>query len=449
LDRTIASAPSDPRPVLGRVDRAGRLIAADAELATLQMEAGSSIGATLALPQIAAVAKLSRKLGIPVSRPAVAASANHDVELWVRAVPEGDEISLALEGWTARSAGSPRLAALLGGESDSETVAEVGEWAADADLRLTAVSGSLAEKLGAEAADLIGQPLTRVFRLEENDAGEMPLIAALAARHGFSGQPARARAGDTASILSLNGDVIFGADGSFAGFSGRAGPADAGNAQPAQPSMAAIDEALNEALRSPLDRIIDYAERMADRTEGPLRSEYAAYATDISAAARHLLSVIHSMSEEPGQGHRSIDLAELAAEAVVLLEPSAEARGVRIVVDGEPPLPANGEERAVIQILVNLIGNAVRHSPPGGTVTLRFSSMAELASVTVSDEGPGIALADQQRIFERFERATPDEGGTGLGLAISRRLARSMGGDIGLDSAPDRGARFTLVLPSA
>ena len=449
MDRTIASAPSDPRPVLGRVDRAGRLIAADAELATLQMEAGSSIGATLALPQIAAVAKLSRKLGIPVSRPAVAASSNHDVEMWVRAVPEGDEVSLALEGWTARPAGSPRLAALLGGESDSETVAEVGEWAADADLRLTAVSGSLAEKLGAEAADLIGQPLTRVFRLEENDAGEMPLIAALAARHGFSGQPARARAGDTAAILSLNGDVIFGADGSFAGFSGRAGPADAGNAQPAQPSMAAIDEALNEALRSPLDRIIDYAERMADRTEGPLRSEYAAYATDISAAARHLLSVIHSMSEEPGQGHRSIDLAELAAEAVVLLEPSAEARGVRIVVDGEPPLPANGEERAVIQILVNLIGNAVRHSPPGGTVTLRFSSMPELASVTVSDEGPGIALADQQRIFERFERATPDEGGTGLGLAISRRLARSMGGDIGLDSAPDRGARFTLVLPSA
>ena len=450
MDRIIASAPSDPRPVLGRVDRAGRLIAADAELATLQMEAGSSIGATLALPQIAAVARLSRKLGIPVSRPAVAAGANHDVELWVRAVPEGDEISLALEGWTQRSASSPRLAVLLGGDAGTEkTVAEVGEWAADADLKLTAVSASLAEKLGSEASELIGQPLTRVFRLEENDAGEMPLIAALAARHGFSGQPAKARAGDTATILTLDGDVIFGPDGSFAGFSGRAGPADGVGAQPAQPSMAAIDEALNEALRSPLDRIIDYAERMADRSEGPLRSEYAAYATDISAAARHLLSVIHSMSEEPGQGHRSIDLAALAAEAVVLLEPSAEARGVRIIVEGKPPLPANGEERAVIQILVNLIGNAVRHSPSGGTVTLRFARMSELASVTVSDEGPGIALADQQRIFERFERATPDEGGTGLGLAISRRLARSMGGDIGLESAPNVGARFTLVLPSS
>jgi len=187
---------------------------------------------------------------------------------------------------------------------------------------------------------------------------------------------------------------------------------------------------------------------MADRSEGPLRSEYAAYASDISAAARHLLSVINSMSEEPAQAQRSIDLAALAGEAVVLLEPSAEARGVSIHVDGEPPLPASGEERAVIQILVNLIGNAVRHSPSGATVTLRFAHLSGVASVTVSDEGPGIAIADQQRIFERFERASPDDGGTGLGLAISRRLARSMGGDIGIESTPGSGARFTLVLPS-
>jgi signal transduction histidine kinase len=102
----------------------------------------------------------------------------------------------------------------------------------------------------------------------------------------------------------------------------------------------------------------------------------------------------------------------------------------------------------VIQVLVNLIGNAVRHSPPDGTVTLQFDRTAGIASVIVSDEGPGIAPADQQRIFERFERANADEGGTGLGLAISRRLARAMGGDISLESAPELGARFTLTLPS-
>jgi two-component sensor histidine kinase len=445
----MASAPSEPRPVLGRVDRAGRLIAADPELATLQMEAGSSIGATLALPQVAAVARLARKLGIPVSRPAVAAGANHDVDLWVRAVPEGEEVSLTLEGWSARPAAAARLAALLGGDSGARASAENGEWAADADLRLTSVSSHLAEMLSADAADLVGQPLTRVFRLEENEAGEMPLVAALAARHGFSGQPAVARGGDPTLALVLSGDVIFGADGSFAGFSGKASSGNGGPAQHAPPPLAAIDQALNEALRSPLDRIIDCAEHIADRTDGPLRSDYAVYATDIAAAARHLLSVIHSMSEEPGQGHRTIDLATLASEAVILTEPAAEARGVRIAVEGDPSLPANGEERAVIQILVNLIGNAVRHSPPNGTVTLRFGKTADLASVIVSDQGPGIAPADQQRIFERFERATPDDGGTGLGLAISRRLARSMGGDISLESAPELGARFTLLLPSA
>ena len=445
----MASAPSDPRPVLGRVDRAGRLVAADPELATLQMEAGSTVGAALALPQVAAVARLARKLGIPVSRPALAASASNDIELWVRAIPEGDDVALALEGWRVRPPRQARLAALLGGDNSPQPIAEVGEWSADADLKLTSLSDSLAEKSGADAADLIGQPLTRVFRLDENEAGEMPLIAALAARQSFSGQPAIARSGDPGATLTLSGDVIFDAHGSFAGFSGRAVPSGDSTTHVPQPSMEAIDQALNEALRSPLDRIIDCAERIADRSDGPLRSDYAVYATDIAAAARHLLSVIHSMSEDPGHGHRTIDLAALAAEAVVLVEPSAEPRGIRFAIAGDESLPANGEERAVIQILVNLIGNAVRHSPTGGTVTLRFVRTADLASVTVSDDGPGIAPVDQQRIFERFERASPDESGTGLGLAISRRLARSMGGDIHLESAPDRGAQFTLILPSA
>jgi len=67
----------------------------------------------------------------------------------------------------------------------------------------------------------------------------------------------------------------------------------------------------------------------------------------------------------------------------------------------------------------------------------------------VTDQGPGIAPDDQQRIFERFERAKGAEGGTGLGLAIARRLAHSMGGDITLESEPGQGARFTISLPAA
>ena len=443
----MASAPSEPRSVLGRLDRSGRLVSADAELEALQREAGSSLGQPLALPQIAAVAELARKLGTSVSRPAVAAATDHDIELWVHARPEGSEVALSLEGWTVRAPAGPRLAALLGGGADEETGGARNEWAADEELRIISLSSDLAELLGVDPDEVAGQALTRILRLEEDDAGEMPLITALAARRGFVGQRARSRSNDARSII-LGGEVVTGADGGFAGFRGSVQTDGAAPAAAARST--AFDHALDEVLRSPLDRIIESAERIKERSEGPLRSDYASYGDDIAAAARHLLSVLTSMSEEPSQERRStLDLSALAAEAVVMLDSRAEERGVTIRPEGSERLPASGEERAVIQILVNLIGNAIRYSPEGGAIRLSFARDSGTAAVSVSDDGPGIDSADQQRIFERFERAHTKEEGTGLGLAISRRLARSMGGDVTLDSAPGEGARFTLRLPSA
>jgi len=444
----MASAPSEPRPVLGRVDKTGRLISADPELETLQREAGSALGHPLALPQIAAIAELARKLGIAVARPAIAASLEHDIEIWVNATPEGDEVALSLEGWTERPPAAPRLANLLGRGSEVETSAPRREWAADEELRLISIASELADELGIDPAESAGQPLTRIFRLEEDDAGEMPLLSALAARRSFSGQRARGR-GDSPTTLVLTGEVVTGADGVFAGFRGTAEPENAPTLTTSAARSSAFDHALDEALRSPLDRIIESAERIVERADGPLRSDYASYGNDIAAAARHLLSVIRSMSEDPTHGQQVIDLAGLAGEALTMLESTAEDRDIHFDVGATESLLASGEDRAVIQILVNLIGNALRHSPDGGTVRLAFAKTAGTASVAVSDDGPGIDPADQQRIFERFERADASSGGTGLGLAISRRLARSMGGDVTLESAPGDGARFTLTLPSA
>ncbi len=103
----MASAPLEPRKVVGRVDSAGRLIAADPELEVLQREAGAELGQMLALPQVAAVAQLARKLGTPVARPAIAASEESDIGLWVTATPDGDEVVLLLEGWAVRPAIGP------------------------------------------------------------------------------------------------------------------------------------------------------------------------------------------------------------------------------------------------------------------------------------------------------------------------------------------------------
>jgi signal transduction histidine kinase len=433
--------------VFGRLDRAGRLVAADPALESLQREAGSTLGQPLALPQIAAIAELARKLRAPVSRPALAASTDHDIELWVIATPEGDEIALSLQGWTERAPAGPRLAAILGGGAETETGGARNEWAADEELRIISLSPDLAEMLAVDPDSVAGQPLTRVVRLEEDDNGEMPLISALAARRGFSGQHARSRSDEQREVV-LSGEVVTGADGSFAGFRGSVQSNGAPPAAAPQRSTA-FDHALDEVLRSPLDRIIESAERIVERADGPLRSDYAGYGNDIAAAARHLLSVLTSMSERPAAGKRLIDLAALAAEAVVMLDSSAEERGVTIAPDVTGPLSGSGEERAVIQILVNLIGNAIRHSPQGGIIRLSFRGGNGRASVTVTDEGPGVAAADRQRIFERFERAQSRDEGTGLGLAISRRLARSMGGDVTLDSGPGEGARFTLTLPAA
>ena len=110
---------------------------------------------------------------------------------------------------------------------------------------------------------------------------------------------------------------------------------------------------------------------------------------------------------------------------------------------------ALGESRSIIQILVNLIGNAVRYTREQTAVTISFERAGGSALIHVADEGPGIDRADHERIFEPFQQGGGGNEGTGLGLAIARRLARTMDGDIRLLSAPGNGARFTLELPAA
>ena len=443
----MASAPDLPQPVTGRVDSIGRLVEADAMLAELQAQAGAQLGGKLALPQLAAVARLVRKLGIAVSRPAIVAAEDHDVEMWVRAEPAGEDVLLFIEKWKKRAPAPSRLEVAA---SDDELIgpAARNSWAADSELRFTSVSAELAQALGVDAAEAMGKPLTRYLRLEEGDEGALPLLAALASRSGFAGQLASSRSSN--QRLTLTGEPIRGADGAFGGFRGRAVPDPLPLPEAANEGSptAAIDPALDQALRSPLARIIEAAEGIVDRADGPLRSDYAAYAGDIAAAAKHLLSVIRSMVEKPAEPTAAVDLAELAGEAVALVQPQAEERKVTLAAKGDAAISIHGERRGVVQILVNLLGNAVRHSPGGGTVTVELARQGSMGTATIADQGKGIAPEDQERIFEKFQRLE-DGGGAGLGLAIARRLARSMNGEIALESAPGEGARFTLSLPLA
>lgn len=430
-------SPSSHGMATGLVDAKGRLVSADSLLARLQEEAGSTIGAGLAVPQLAAIARLVQKLGIAITRPALAGSRHADLDLWVRAEPEADLVRLTIERWTERPIQVPRWPE----EDAPEAGEDGGDWfELNRELRLSGLSPALTRKLGAAGEAALGAPITRLIRLEEDEDGGLPLLGAVAARQNFQDQ--RATLHDDPQVeLLLSGEPIEAPDGSFAGFHGDIVFVGADD-QPLGQSAPAFDE----LLRPPLDAIISEAEHIAERSEGPLRSDYAAYASDIAAAGRHLIEVLRSMGSEPLVNHDRVDLARLSSDAIGLVQPQATERNVGLEQEGVGELAARGQARAVTQILVNLIGNAVRHSPDGGIVRVTLS-VGDAASVTVSDQGPGVAEADRERIFERFEQAEPRGEGAGLGLAISRRLARSMGGDIRLDSAAGEGARFTLTLP--
>ena len=455
---------SERKPALssirGRIDDEDRLVAADSDLAGLHLRAGGEEGGVLALPQVAALARLARRLGIVISRAVMVADADMDIDLWIRAEPSQGGVDLTILNWTERPARPPHEASEAERDADFLRAAADWMWETDERLRFTSLSPAGAAAVGKSPADLLGKDLTRLFRLVEGEEGSLPILTALAAQKRFDDQQAELRV-RARSRYRLAGVPLIDGAGRFAGFRGSATRIAAAPAGPLQPvaveDTSAFGERLDKALRGPLDHIIANAETIGAQPEGPLRRDYAGYANDIAAAGRHLLALVDDLVdlqaiERPDFRPEAdeIDLADVARRAAGLLAVRASGRNVRIdKPTEEDSVPATGEFKRVLQILVNLVGNAIRYTPEGGMVWIRTEREEDLACVIVADMGKGIAPEDQERIFDKFERVdTSEPGGTGLGLYIARRLARAMGGDISVDSAPGQGARFTLTLPA-
>ncbi|HYN47117.1 MAG TPA: HAMP domain-containing sensor histidine kinase, partial [Allosphingosinicella sp.] len=406
-----------------------------------------------------ALARLARRLGITISRAAIAADGERDVDLWVRAEPDGEEVALAITGWADRPARPASPAPTAERDADFLRAAADWTWETDDTLRLTDLSAGAAAAIARAPSDHIGKQLTRLFRFRESGDGSLPILAALAEHKAFDGQVAELRGGRRGRYI-LSGVPLIDGMGRFAGFRGAAAGLHIETAPSedwfAPTPGAAFGERLEAALRSPLAHIIDNAERLRAQPEGPLRRDYAGYAEDIASAGRHLLALVDDLVDlqaverpEFRPEAEAIDLADVARRAAGLLAVRAAGRDVTIDGPGAvEALPATGDFTRALQILMNLIANAIRYTPEGGQVWLRAEREGDLAAIIVADQGRGIAADDQDRIFDKFERVDPTEaGGTGLGLYIARRLARAMGGDIAVDSAPGQGARFTFTMP--
>lgn len=220
---------------------------------------------------------------------------------------------------------------------------------------------------------------------------------------------------------------------------------------------AAIGREIAPVLRQPIARIIANAETIRTQLAGPLAEEYSNYAADIATAGEHLLALIDDLADlevveadDFSAAPDKIDLADVARRAAGILGVRAHERGIEIDAPKEgESVPAVGEFRRVLQILLNLLGNALRYAPEGSQVWLRAEAEGGRARIVVADQGGGLSAEQQARAFDKFERlGRSGDGGSGLGLYISRRLARAMDGELTVDSAPGQGARFMLDLPT-
>ena len=447
-----------PTSISGLVDQDGRLVAADPRLLSLQLSAGGDAHGEIAVPQLASLVRLTRSLGIIVSRGIIAAEGERDLELWVRAEPEGDHIRLAIAGWEERPKASLAAETLQERSSLLSELGSDGAWSADAALRLTMVDPKLA---GLLMPDWKGERLFRVFDVRGEEGSDLKIYDAILEGKPFASQVVMVPHRDDAELI-LSGRPHQDAAGGLQGYAGNYRwtriPPELIEPEPAEADDPLFISKLDGALRRPLARIIANADDIAKQSDGALKPEYLGYAIDIAAAGRHLLGLVDDLGDLQAVERSdfavdadTLDLADVARRAASLLGVRATDSQVQIQAPAKDEvIIAKGDFRRALQIMVNLVGNAVRYSPQGSMIWIRAEQEGDMASLVVADQGKGIAPQDQTRIFEKFGRVDPSEpGGSGLGLYISQRLARAMGGDLAVESAPGQGARFILTLPAA
>jgi signal transduction histidine kinase len=213
-------------------------------------------------------------------------------------------------------------------------------------------------------------------------------------------------------------------------------------------------------IRSPIGAIDGYCSNLEDEIYGPVTDAQRKAMARVRMAGRHLLSLLDNVMEmvrlDAGVvtvAAEPVRLRDVAREAVDLLAPAAAARLQTLSLAPGPDVVVRGDQARIRQVLVNLLGNAVKFTPEGGTITVATAARRRLGDaswgeIRVTDTGPGIAAAERAAVFEPYYRgeATARAPGVGLGLAISHALVTQMGGELAVESELGAGSSFLLRL---
>jgi signal transduction histidine kinase len=443
-----------------RTDGRDWLVEADEPLAGLQLRSGGELPGIVATPALLELVRKARRYGLKLARAIQAQDDREQVTAWVEVEPEtgGEGCTIGVANWQSAPLAAEDPAAAE--ERRAAIERHVAELSARLGPNQEVISVECdSTELSATAAILregLGRRWTDLIEVEGDGEHRQPLHWRLldGARVAIPGSPRHWKA----VILPLGQpepgqagfDLLFVADE----------PPPAMAEAPSEPRTrfnAAMGREIAPVLRQPIARIIANAETIRTQLAGPLAEEYSRYAADIASAGEHLLALLDDLADlevveadDFSAAPDKIDLADVARRATGILGVRARERGIEIDAPKEgESVPAVGEFRRVLQILLNLLGNALRYAPEGSQVWLRAEAEDGRARIIVADQGEGLSTEQQARVFDKFERlGRSGDGGSGLGLYISRRLARAMDGELTVDSAPGQGARFILELPS-
>ena len=216
---------------------------------------------------------------------------------------------------------------------------------------------------------------------------------------------------------------------------------------------------MSHELRTPLNAINGFSEIMAGEMFGPLGDErYKGYARDILNSGQHLLALINDILDmakiEAGKmtlHYEAVDLGEVCQDAIRLMRGRAQECGLTLTLEAPETPEIEADYRALKQVLLNLISNAVKFTPEGGSITVSATRTGDLIRVAVRDNGIGIAAEDLARLAQPFEQVEGQHSkttqGTGLGLALTKSLIEMHHGELTMESEPGQGTTVSFTLP--
>ena len=213
-------------------------------------------------------------------------------------------------------------------------------------------------------------------------------------------------------------------------------------------------------LRSPLGTIVSYCEFLLDEKQEHTRKDDLELLGVIRKSSEFMLGLINDLLDiskiESGNLHmnmQKLNLAEVMSQSILTNRVLAAKKGIIIeaVSDGKLPETVFWDRSKIEQVLNNLLGNAIKFSHPGSTVTVRVATLEQKLVIQVDDRGNGLPGEVLEKLFIPFTKAsrlgTGGEKGSGLGLAIVRRIVEGHGGDVRAENIPEGGARFIVTLP--